>query len=100
MSGKSSAVKRVDRQIDFDFGTEAPVPEITEPHEFSIRWQGSLMAPETGLYDFVVRTEHALRLWVNDTETALIDRWVKSGNDTEYRGQPLSGSGTGLPLAA
>ncbi len=84
MSGKSSAAKRVDRQIDFDFGTDAPVPEITEPHEFSIRWQGSLMAPETGLYDFVVHTDHALRLWVNDTETPLIDRWVKSGSDTEY----------------
>lgn len=84
ISGKTSAAKRVDPNIDFDFGTQAPVPEIAEPHEFSIRWQGSLLAKETGLYDFVVRTEHALRLWVNDTETPLIDRWVKSGTDTEY----------------
>jgi cytochrome c5 len=85
MGGKSSAAKRIDSQVDFDFGTEAPVAEIAEPYEFSIRWQGSLLAPETGLYDFVVHTEHALRLWVNDTDTPLIDRWVKSGNDTEYR---------------
>jgi hypothetical protein len=81
----SAVAKRVDPQIDFDFGTEAPVLEITEPHEFSIRWQGSIMAPATGLYDFVVRTEHAARLWVNDTETPLIDAWVKSGDDTEYQ---------------
>ena len=85
ITSKSSAVKRIDQNIDFDFGTDAPVPEITEPHQFSIRWQGSLLAKETGLYDFVVRTEHALRLWVNDTDTALIDGWVKSGNDTEYK---------------
>lgn len=85
MGGRSSAFKRVDPQIHFDFGTEAPVPEITEPHEFSIRWQGSLLAPETGWYDFVVRTEHALRLWVNNMDAPLVDRWVKSGSDTEYQ---------------
>lgn len=85
ISSKSSVAKRIDPNIDFDFGTEAPVDGIAEPHEFSIRWQGSLLAEETGLYDFVVRTEHAVRLWVNDNETPLIDRWVKSGTDTEYK---------------
>ncbi len=49
-----------------------------------MNWQGSLLTPETGIYDFTVRTEHALRLWVNDAEAPLIDAWVKSGNDTEY----------------
>lgn len=76
---------RVDAQVHFDFGTEAPVPEITEPHEFSIRWSGALLAPETGEYLFVVRTDHAARLWVNDTQQPLIDAWVKSGDDTEYK---------------
>lgn len=82
---QSSVVGRVDRTVDFDFGTEAPVPEITEPHEFSIRWRGSLLAPDTGVHDFVVRTDHAARLWVNDTARPLVDAWVKSGDETEYR---------------
>ncbi|MBC8870352.1 MAG: DUF1592 domain-containing protein [Planctomycetes bacterium] len=82
---RSSVAKRIDPNVNFDFGTKAPVPEITQPHEFSIRWQGSFLAPDTGIHDFVIRTEHAARLWVNDTETPLIDAWVKSGNDTEYK---------------
>src|SRR5205807_9184751 len=39
----------------------------------------------TGEYEFTVRTEHAARLWVNDIRHPLIDAWVKSGNETEYR---------------
>ncbi|MCE9560599.1 MAG: DUF1592 domain-containing protein [Planctomycetes bacterium] len=56
-----------------------------DPHQFSIRWEGSVLAPETGLYDFVVKTDQALRLWVNDNKKPVIDAWVKSGTDTEYR---------------
>ncbi|MEJ7639584.1 MAG: DUF1592 domain-containing protein [Singulisphaera sp.] len=46
---------------------------------------GIVLAPETGDYEFIVRTEHAARLWVNGTKQPLIDAWVKSGDDTEYR---------------
>ncbi|HEY2251816.1 MAG TPA: DUF1592 domain-containing protein [Planctomycetaceae bacterium] len=82
----SQTIRRNDAQVKFDFGTAAPVPEITEPHQFSIRWNGSVLAPETGDFEFVVRTEHAARLWVNDMNLPVIDAWVKSGADTEFRG--------------
>lgn len=78
-------IERVDPGVAFDFGTDAPDPAKMEPHEFSIRWDGSVIAPETGPYEFVVRTEHAMRLWVNDPNRPLIDALVKSGNDNEYR---------------
>ena len=83
-------IARTDPEINFDFGTYAPEADekLKEPfdrHQFSIRWEGAVLAPETGEYEFVVRTEHALRLWVNDTKKPLIDGWVKSGDDTEYR---------------
>jgi len=78
-------IERVDPEVKFDFGEGTP-GEGFDPHQFTIRWQGSVLAPDSGEYEFVVRTEHAARLWVNDSETALIDAWVKSGNDTEYRG--------------
>jgi cytochrome c553 len=85
-------IDRIDPEVRFDFGEEGPDPEKFEPHEFSIRWEGSVLAPETGEYEFIVRTEHATRLWVNDTNRPLIDAWVKSGNDTEYRASiPLLG---------
>ena len=79
-------LERVDAEVRFDWGTESPVPGKIEPHEFSIRWQGSVTAPETGEYEFVVRTEHATKLWINDPIRPLIDATVKSGSDTEYRG--------------
>jgi mono/diheme cytochrome c family protein len=77
---------RLDPHVRFDFGTDSPIPDKLDAHEFSIRWQGSVLAPETGEYEFIVRTEHAARLWVNDPKRPLIDAWVKSGNDTEHKG--------------
>ena len=71
---------------------------LTEPREFSIRWNGSVLAPETGEFDFVVRTEHAVRLWVNDQNHPLIDAWVKSGSDTEFRGSLFLLAGRPYPL--
>jgi hypothetical protein len=91
-------LQRIDPEVRFDFGTETPVPDKTEAHEFSIRWAGSVVAPETGQYEFIVRTEHAARLWLNDLNRPLIDAWVKSGNDTTYRGSIFLVAGRAYPL--
>ncbi len=95
---KELAKSRTDAQVEFDFGTAGPLPEAKDPHRFSIRWAGSILAPETGDYEFVVRTEHAVRLWVNDPNKALIDAWVKSGDDTEYRANLFLVAGRPYPL--
>lgn len=87
-------IDRIDPEVNFDFGTAGPEAEPDEvdpdaakfnPDQFSIQWEGSVLADQTGNYDFVVRTEQALRLWVNDEKRPLIDGFVKSGQDTEYR---------------
>ncbi len=84
---KSRLLERVDAGVDFDFGTRGPDTDSAkfDPHQFSIRWEGAVLAPETGHYEFIVRTDHAARLWVNNLRQPLIDAWVKSGNETEYR---------------
>ena len=92
------AARRIDGPIDFDFKTDSPVSEIAEPHEFSIRWKGSILADETGEYEFVVRTEHAGRLWVNDTNRPLIDAWVKSGSETAYKASLFLVGGRAYPV--
>jgi cytochrome c553 len=81
-----AAFSRVDPQVKFDFGESSPDPEKIPPEQFGIRWEGSLLAPETGEYEFIVRTEQSARLYVNDLRQPLIDALIKSGNDTEYRG--------------
>jgi len=88
---------RLDPEVRFDFGTDGPGEKFNAA-QFSIRWEGSVLAPETGTYEFVVRTEHAARLWVNDPRKPLIDAWVKSGSDTEYRESIFLVAGRGYPL--
>jgi cytochrome c553 len=89
---------RIDPAVGFDFGESSPDPKKFAGDPFSIRWEGSVLAPETGDYEFIVRTEHAARLWVNDTRLPLIDAWVKSGNDTEHRASLFLLGGRVYPL--
>jgi hypothetical protein len=112
-------LQREDRAVAFDFGefspTEDPAllppPEFIGPpnpppttdgkpmnrEQFSIQWQGSLIAPETGWYEFRIRTRNGVRLYLNTDlaegdsnrrddsaakrETATIDGWVTTGQD-------------------
>jgi cytochrome c553 len=81
---EKKAFQRVDPTVDFDFGDESPDAEHGT-NEFSIQWRGSLLAEETGEYEFILKTPNGVRLWVNDDEEPLIDAWVSSGKDTEHR---------------
>lgn len=92
------AFDRVDPTIMFDFGESSPDPETMEGDQFSIRWQGSVLAPETGEYEFIVRTGHATQLWVNDNSRPLIDALVKSGSDDEHRASIFLLGGRAYPL--
>lgn len=100
---KAKQIDRIDAEVNFDFGKEPPKAdpppkEKFDAHQFSIRWEGSVWAPDTGLYEFVVSTDHALRLWVNDNRTPVIDAWVKSGSDTEYRASVFLLAGRAYPI--
>jgi len=78
-------IERLDSEVKFDFGKETPEKDkFPDPHQFAISWNGSILPPETGFYEFVIRTEHSMQFWLNDTRTPLIDATVKSGNQNEY----------------
>jgi hypothetical protein len=82
-----NVIDRIDPAVQFDFGVTAPEPaDKFKAYDFSIRWEGSILAPETGEYEFIVRTENGARLWINDPRRPLIDAWAKSGTDTEHKG--------------
>lgn len=78
--GKDIA-ERVDGLVKFDFKENSPFPDKFGSEEFSIRWDGVLIAPSTGTYEFVLRTKNGARLWINDTEyeKMLIDGYVNEG---------------------
>lgn len=73
--------ERVDAQISFKFGANSPDPDLMKPEEFNNRWDGAIIAPETGTYEFILKTENGARLWVNDPQDPLIDAWVSTGPD-------------------
>ncbi len=91
-------LERVDPDVQFDWGTANPTGAEFDPHQFSIRWQGSVLVPDTGEYEFVVRTEHAARLWVNDLQQPVVDAWVKSGSDNEFRASLFLVGGRAYPV--
>ena len=78
---------RVDRQVDFTFGTSSPDAERlgTGTNEISISWRGAVLAGESGDYEFTVQTPNGARLWVNDPDEPLIDAWVASGELNEHK---------------
>lgn len=112
LNSKSRFLTRIDPGVQFDFKDQAPpgydfagaqeavakrieeakakklpknqIPAPLTSPEFSARWQGVVVPPETGDYEFTLRTENGSRLWVNDLKKPLIDGSVRSGKVSEY----------------
>lgn len=98
-SGNKRAFRRTDPVIDFDFGEATPDAERITTNEFAMRWQGSVIAPDTGDYEFVVRSQNGFRLWVNDPAEPLIDAWVNSGSEaTDHQATLRLLGGRAYPL--
>src|SRR5205085_9738009 len=62
---------RIDGVVDTVFPADGPTPE-TKAEEFSGRWSGVLLAPETGLYEINLETVNGARLWLNVQDTPLV----------------------------
>jgi cytochrome c553 len=77
-------LERLDPVLDFDFGEWSPAEGIYAD-EFSIRWTGSVFAPETGTYEFNLETVNGARLYVNDSVRPVVDGWVRSGTEKAHR---------------
>ncbi|MDQ3814255.1 MAG: PA14 domain-containing protein, partial [Armatimonadota bacterium] len=96
--GLPPVLERIDPEIRFDFGTGTAIPEQDDPYQFVMHWQGSVFAPDTGEYEFIVRTDQAASLWINDLRQPLIDARVKSGSGNEYRASMFLLGGRLYPL--
>jgi mono/diheme cytochrome c family protein len=55
----------VDAAIDFTFAPGSEAQQRIGTAEFSLQWRGSVLADETGDYEFVVRTPNTMRFWIN-----------------------------------
>ncbi len=76
-----TSYEQTDKVVSFHFGAESPDVNRLRPDDFNSRWDGSIFAPETGMYEFIVKTENGVRLFVNNSREPLIDAWVTPGPD-------------------
>ncbi len=95
---KERVAERIDPQVGFNFGTAAPVGTGLDAKQFSAVWTGSVLAPDTGEYEFTVRSDQSVRLYLNGESKPLVDAWVRSGKDTEFRGTVTLLGGRAYPL--
>ncbi|MEM7231084.1 MAG: DUF1592 domain-containing protein [Planctomycetota bacterium] len=95
--GRSRAIRRVDPVLRFDFAKQNPSVEKLGKAGFAARWSGSVFVPETGSYEFLLRSDHAIRMWLNGPST-FIDAFVKSGDDSEFRGSMFLLGGRAYPV--
>ena len=75
LSGKPVLV-RTDKELDFDWGLGSPDPKIPCDN-FSVRWTGRLVAPESGVYELRLSTDDGARLWLDGE--LLVDAWYDRG---------------------
>jgi len=98
---KGKLAKRIDQQPSFDLTGNHGV-EGLDPNGFSIFWRGSLLPPETGTYQFRLKTPNGARLWLNQANSngePTIDAWVSSGNTMrESAGTLFLLGGHSIPL--
>jgi beta-glucosidase len=71
LEGKPEVVK-IDKQINFDWGSGSPFPNFPSDN-FSVRWTGNLIAPETGEFLMEVVSDDGVRLYINNK--IVIDDW-------------------------
>jgi hypothetical protein len=95
--------KRVLDRIDptLDFEPERPLSsEKLTAEDWSVRWTGSLLPPESGDFEIILQSQNGIRFWLNDLTQPLVDAGVRSGNEKvlSHRGMVKLVGGRGYPL--
>jgi uncharacterized delta-60 repeat protein len=70
-----TATKLTVGNVNFNWGTSAPLPTIAPDGTFSARFEGFLEAPVTGDYTLYTRADDGVRLWFEDQ--IVINDWTR-----------------------
>ncbi len=101
--GLGNSVSRVDGQIDFNWGTNAPHPSLAAG-QFDIGWTGQLRPDYSGDYTFLINSDEGVRLWIDNelivddwlahtARTASGGRWLEAGRLYDVRLEYYNQSG-------
>ena len=67
---------RIDSMVNFAWGGGSPAPGVPAD-QFSVRWTGTIIPPETRVYQLGTRTDDGARLYVNGE--LLFEDWTEHG---------------------
>jgi beta-glucosidase len=84
----SPVVTRTDAQINFDWYTNAPTPQLPTD-KFSARWTGYFVPPSSGTYQLGARADDAVRVFLDDKP--LVENWRDGSAKTFTKAVELEG---------
>ena len=80
---------RTDREVNFDWGNNSPVPGSVPVDYFRVEWTGQVYPPYPGDYNFYTWSDDGVRLYIDGN--LIINNWTNHGSTKNYSGyQSLS----------
>ena len=70
---------QAESKIDNDWAANSPTTGLPVDN-FSVRWEGFVNAPVTGIYTFSVTGDDGIRLWLNNQ--LIVDKWIDQSATT------------------
>jgi beta-glucosidase len=72
---------RIDSVINFRWGENSPGPGLSKD-QFSVRWRGKIIPPETRVYSLGTRTDDGARLFLDGK--LLFEDWIEHGEKPNH----------------
>jgi hypothetical protein len=94
---KNRLIERKDASINYDFGTKGPSDAAFDLWNFSVVWIGSIIAPETGEYEFIIQSNQNVKLQING-DRPILDNRVRSLNEVEFKASTYLIAGRNYPF--
>ncbi len=91
---KEKIHERLDGMIDFTWALgSTPDPAVKTISDYCVRWEGTLIPPSTGSYEFSTKSDDGVRLWIDGQQ--VINQWKDGIYDqkasiTLTAGKPVS----------